>query len=91
MSPVGFHLHEYDLTFSRNICDNVQFATSVPTARPHIPPNDAPAHSLQMRSGDILTPATAPNTGVHVLYSGRMFIAKDSFNKLSDHFHPPIP
>lgn len=85
MSPVSFHLHKYDLTFRRDICDNVKLTASVPAAWPHIPPNDAPAHSLQMRNGDILAPAATPDTGVHVPYSGRMSIAKDSFNNLSDH------
>ena len=91
MSFMGLHLHKHNLPFSRDICDNVQFATSVPTAWSHIPPDDAPAHSLQMRSGDILPPATTPDTGICVPYSDRMFIAKNSFNERSNHFHPPIP
>ena len=91
MSFMGFHLHKHNLPFSRNICDNVQLATSVPTAWSHIPPNDPPAHSQQMRSGDILTPAAAPYTGICAPHSDRMFIAKNSFNERPNHFHPPIP
>jgi hypothetical protein len=91
MLPVGLHLHEHNLPFCRNVGDNIQFTTPVPTTRPHIPANDPPPDPLQMRGGDILPPAATPDTGVHVPYGGRIHIADHHFNKSPDHDHSPIP